>query len=107
MAGSNKRKLSSSERKRLHRIILLVLFIAILFLLFAPGRSLMSYRNMQKQVAALTSEIEHLEQRNRELAAEIKRLQTDDAYLEELARKKFGMLKENETIYEFSSGRDK
>ncbi len=107
MAGSNKRKLSSSERKRLHRIILLVLFIAILFLLFAPGRSLMSYRSMQKQVAVMTSEIEHLEQRNQELTAEIKRLKTDDAYLEELARKKFGMLKENETVYEFSSGRDK
>ncbi len=62
---------------------------------------------MQKQVAVMTSEIEHLEQRNQELTAEIKRLKTDDAYLEELARKKFGMLKENETVYEFSSGRDK
>ena len=106
MTGSKKRKLSSSERKRLHRIILLVLLVAILFLLFAPGRSLMSYRNMQKQVAALSREIAHLEQRNRELAAEIERLKTDDAYLEELARKKFGMLKENETVYEFKAGRD-
>ena len=61
----------------------------------------MSYHRMRKQVSSLAQQNRQLEQRNRELAAEIKRLQTDDAYLEELARKKYGLLKDNETVYEF------
>ena len=107
MAGRKKQTLSSSEKKRLHRIILLVLLIAILLLLFVPGRSLISYRNMRQHVSTLSRENERLEQRNRELTIEIKRLQTDEAYLEELARKKYGLLKDNETVYEFKSRRKK
>ncbi len=55
------------------------------------------------RVQALEREQQALIKRNRELAAEIKRLQTDDAYLEELARKKYGLLRENEMVYEFGS----
>ena len=103
MAGTKNQRLSRLERKKLRRVILLVLFIVILFLLFFPGRSIMSYRNMQQQLSTVSRENERLEQRNRELASEIERLQTDDAYLEELARKKFGLLKDNETVYEFKA----
>ena len=105
MAVSKKQTLNRLERKRLRRIIILVLFAAILLLLFIPGRSIMSYRNMQQQVSNLSRDNEHLEKRNRELAVEIERLQTDEAYLEELARKKYGLLKEHETVYEFKPGR--
>ncbi len=105
MATRKKQTLSSSEKKRLRRIILLVLLIAALLLLFIPGRSFMSYRNMQQHVSTLSRENERLQQRNRELSVEIKRLQTDEAYLEELARKKYGLLKDNETVYEFKSRR--
>ena len=107
MAGQSKKNLSSQERKRLRRIILLLLFVTALFLLFIPGRSFLSYRNMQQQVSALSRDNERLEERNRELATEIKRLQNDEAYLEELARKKHGLLKENEIVYEFKPGKKK
>ncbi|HHD62872.1 MAG TPA: septum formation initiator family protein [Desulfobulbaceae bacterium] len=105
MTRQRKSTLSLQERKRLRRIIILVALTAVLLLLFFPGRSLMSYYRMQKQVSMLSRQNALLEQRNRELAAEIKRLQTDDNYLEELARKKYGLLKDNETVYEFKSGR--
>ena len=62
---------------------------------------------MRKQVSALILQNRQLEQRNRELAAEIERLRTDDTYLEELARKKYGLLKDNETVYEFASRKKK
>lgn len=107
MDGQKKKTLSRLERKRLRRIILLVVIVAILFLLFVPGRSVMSYRKMQHQVSSLSRDNERLAQRNRELSVEIERLQTDEAYLEELARKKFGLLKENEIVYEFKSGQKK
>jgi cell division protein FtsB len=103
MAGQPKNTLSSQEQKRLRRIILLLLFIVVLLLLFVPGRSFMSYRNTQQQISALSRDNARLEQRNHELSAEIERLQTDEAYIEELARKKYGLLKKNETVYEFKS----
>jgi cell division protein FtsB len=107
MTRQREHTLSMQERKRLRRIIILVGLVVVLLLLFFPGRSLMSYYRMQKQVAILSRQNALLEQRNRELAAEIKRLQTDDSYLEELARKKYGLLKDNETVYEFKAGRKK
>ena len=107
MTRQKKSPLSIQERKRLPRIIILVTAVAVLLLLFSPGRSLMSYYRMQKKVSSLARQNARLEERNRELTKEIKRLQTDDAYLEKLARKKYGLLKDNETVYEFKSGRKK
>ncbi len=107
MTRQQKKGLSRQERKRLRRIILLAAIVVVLVLLFFPGHSLMSYHHMRKKVSALTLQNRRLEERNRELAAEIKRLRTDDTYLEELARKKYGLLKDNETVYEFKSRKKK
>ena len=107
MTRRSRKSLNRQEQKRLRRVILLLLFIVVVFLLFVPGRSFLSYRNMQQQIFALSRDNERLEQRNRELVTEIERLQTDEAYLEELARKKYGLLKTNETVYEFKSKRKK
>ena len=48
-----------------------------------------------------------LQQRNLALAEEIERLKNDEAYLEHLAREKYGMLKKNEEIYELKTSRKK
>lgn len=95
-----KRDLTKAERRFIKRIILIVAAASVLWLLFAPNWGLVHYRQMQKQIDSLARENKNLEQRNDELKKEIDRLQNDDAYLEELARKKYGLLKENETIYE-------
>jgi len=42
-----------------------------------------------------------LEAKNKALQEEINRLENDPAYLEEKARKEYGMLKENEVLYIF------
>ena len=107
MAGRDKRELSSQEKKVLSRIIVLIGLLGVLWFLFAPGRGYFHLRSLKKQVNTLTSENQALEEHNTELIKEIKRLKTDDAYLEELARKKYGMLKENETVYEFNSSKKK
>lgn len=43
--------------------------------------------------------IQHLIVENEQLAEERRRLQEDPEYLESIARKKFGIIKEGETIY--------
>ena len=95
-----KRDLTKAELRLVKRIILFVVAASVLWLLFAPDRGVVHYRKMQKKIDSLAQENRNLEQRNVELKKEIDRLQNDDAYLEELARKKYGLLKENETVYE-------
>jgi len=95
-----KRDLTKAERRLLRRIILAVAAVSVLWLLFAPDRGLLHYRKLQNQVERLAEENRALEQQNEQLRKEIDRLQTDDAYLEEVARHKYGLLKENETVYE-------
>ena len=95
-----KRDLTKVERRLVKRIILLVAVVSVLWLLFAPNWGLVHYRKLQNQVDSLARENRDLEERNAELLKEIDRLQDDDTYLEELARQKYGLLKENETVYE-------
>jgi len=100
--------LTLSERRLMKRVLILLAIAGILWLIFAPGRGFLSYREVRNQVETLVKENKALAERNAELRKEIERLQNDDAYLEELARRKYGMLKENETVYEYKpSGKEK
>lgn len=95
-----KGKTTKAERRFIKRIILIVVILGGLWLLFAPNRGLFHYRKLQQEIDSLAQDNNLLEQRNKELQQEIERLKNDDAYLEELARHKYGLLKENETVYE-------
>lgn len=101
MSRQPKKTLSTLEKKRLMRIIILIGGISVLFLVFVPGRSLISHHNMRQQVAELSMENENFVRSNQQLREEIERLQDDDEYLEKIAREKHGLLKKNETVYEF------
>lgn len=100
--------LTISERRLIRRVLLLLTIAGILWLIFAPGWGFLHYQRLHKQVETLARENKSLADRNAELSKEIERLQNDDSYLQELARKKYGMLKENETVYEYKpSGKKK
>jgi len=108
MVHRKQRGLTLPERRLLIRLLILLAVAGILWIIFAPGWGLYHYRQVHIQVEALTRENRSLIERNAELRKEIERLQQNDTYLEELARKKYGMLKENETIYEYGpSGKKK
>ncbi len=93
--------LTIGERRLIKRVILLTIVFGMLWLIFAPGWGFLHYHRLQDQIDTLSRENRTLEERNADLKKEIERLQNDDTYLEELARKKYGMLKENEMIYEY------
>jgi cell division protein FtsB len=82
-----------------------VVILGVLFLLFAPGRGLVPYHSLKKEVQALDRDNKTLQQRNVELAQEIERLKSDEGYLEQLAREKYGMLKKNEEVYDLGKSR--
>jgi cell division protein FtsB len=95
------------NRKVLWFLGAIVLIFFLLWIFFAPGRGLLHYLKLQREITALTGENSRLEARNAELAEDIKRLRSDDKYLEEVARKKHGLLKKNETVFEFEPPKKK
>ncbi len=107
MAHRKQSSLTIAERRLIRRVLLLCSAAGILWLLFAPGWGLVHYNRLQNRVETLARENRTLEERNAELRKEIERLQNDDSYLEEVARKKYGLLKENETVYKYKPSREK
>jgi cell division protein FtsB len=59
---------------------------------------------MQKEKEESGILVEELKEKNRELIAEIRRLKGDPQYLQSVARKELGLVRENEVIYRFKKG---
>lgn len=72
------------------------------FLLFAPRCSLYSYYMIEKKSNRLVEENKKLLEEKAALKKEIDLLLHDKAYLEKVAREKYGMLKKNEEVYYLS-----
>ncbi|WP_417917066.1 FtsB family cell division protein [Candidatus Electronema sp. JC] len=81
------------------RLLLAALVLALLFLAFAPGRSLRSLRQVNKQAEAAAEENKILLRETVQLNEEIRLLQHDERHLEKIAREKYGMLRKNEEVY--------
>ena len=59
---------------------------------------------MQKEKGRYSAIINDLEEKNRILTAEIRRLREDSKYFESVARRELGLVKANEIIYRFGQG---
>ena len=56
----------------------------------------------EKERQAYLKRIRKLEKENKELLEEINRLHTDKKYLESVARRELGLIKEDEILYRFT-----
>ena len=97
-----KKKLTQLQENRLLKIIIVLVFLTIIWLLFAPGTGVYSLVKQNNRTAELERQTEALIKSNEELRAEIERLKHDQAYLEQVAREKYGLLKKNERVFDFS-----
>ena len=97
-----KKKLTPLQENRLLKIIIVVVVMTIVWLLFAPGTGVFSLVKQNNKMAELERQTEILTKSNEELRAEIERLKHDQAYLEQVAREKYGLLKKNERVFDFS-----
>lgn len=102
MKKKPKKVLSPLQRKRLTRIIAVLAFAALLWLLFAPNMGIVTLKREQNRLEALQLQKNELEKENAIMLQEIERIQTDIEYFERLAREKHGLLKKNEVIFDFS-----
>jgi|GEM_PF-445973 len=75
--------------------------IALLWVIFAPRMGVYSLLRQRSTVNRLRLENVELEQKNAFLQKEIERIQNDPDYFEKMARDKYGLLRENEMVFEF------
>jgi cell division protein FtsB len=78
---------------------ILVAVLAFLFIVLFSEHGLVDYIKLKRQLSAVSQSIGKLETENVQLKAQVDRLQKDDRYLEELARQKFGFIREGEKVY--------
>lgn len=97
-----KQQLSPLQKKNLWRISAVVMGIALLWLLFAPGTGVVALLKKREELRSLEEKTVQLEADNAKLQQDIERLQNDAGYLEEIARKDYGLLRKNEQVYDFS-----
>lgn len=94
-------KFSNRDKKILTYAGLFFVLLAVLWVILAPDRGVLDMVRAQKKLTQVEAENKRLTEENKALQEEIDRLQNDPAYLEEKARKEYGMLKENEVLYIF------
>ena len=92
--------LSPGEKRFFLVICIAAILLASGWILFSPN-GVMNYRAVQKQLQAVKADNLQLSAENEELKIEIEKLKSDPAYLEELARKDYGLIKKNEAIFDF------
>ena len=84
-------------------ILILSLVAALLLAWVGLGRhGLIDLYKMQKEKEEYEAIIRDLKEKNRLLAAEIRRLREDKEYFESVARRELGLVKGNEIIYRFN-----
>lgn len=89
------------EKKRIVFLVTLALFIVLLWLAFSPN-GFLNYYGLKTSAAKLRIKNQNVAKKNDELQRENARIEKDPAYIEELARTKYNMVKENEIVIEFN-----
>ena len=95
------KQFSRSERRQLLYIGVFLVVLILLWVLIAPKKSALHLVKAKQELEAIQAENKRLEEENEVLREEIDRLKHDPTYLEEKARKEYGLLKKNEMLYKF------
>ncbi|MBN1794586.1 MAG: septum formation initiator family protein [Candidatus Omnitrophica bacterium] len=71
--------------------------VAILAFLFVPGY--IKIQELKERDRKLSDRVDELRKENEKLSGELERLQNDPVYIEYIARKEMGLVREGEVIY--------
>lgn len=78
---------------------LAILSLVIVF----KENGLLDFWERKDELAGILSENEKLKEQNKELFNEVKRLKSDEVYIEYMARKELGVIKKDEYLIQFPS----
>ncbi len=88
-------------RKRPILLLFLFLFLLFGFFTFFGDKGLFHLLKLKKEMERIKETNLKIEEENQKLREEIRRLKQDKRYIEEIARKELGMVKEGEILYQF------
>jgi cell division protein FtsB len=78
---------------------LLVVLLALVFVVLFSENGVLDYVKLKRQINVVDASIKRLDDENVVLKGKIDRMQQDDRFLEDVAREKFGFIKEGEKVY--------
>jgi cell division protein FtsB len=81
--------------------VLFGIFIIMVLLIIFGDRGLMDYRTLKEKQATLEEANESIISENRDLKREIGLLKGDVRYIEAVARRELGMVKQGDRVYQF------
>lgn len=81
--------------------VLLVLYVLLALSTLVSQRGLLHLWKLQQEQQALEAKVFALLRENEELRSRIARLQTDDEFLEKVAREELGFVGKGELVYRF------
>lgn len=85
---------------RLLKIVLPVVIITGLLSIFSERGLVKAYR-LTKEKDMIKTKVEKLKRENQYLRGELASLRSDKHYIEDMARKELGFVREGETVYRF------
>jgi cell division protein FtsB len=83
-----------------------VLIVFMFYIVFGTG-GLVDLHKKRIQIAEAVKSNEQLNEENKALYNDVKRLRHDEDYIEQVARKELGMIKEHEYIVKLSTNKPK
>jgi cell division protein FtsB len=78
---------------------LIALALVLLFIICLSQNGVVEYLKLKSRIQTVDASIQRLRTENVAVKAEIDRLRKDDRYLEEVARKTYGFIREGEKVY--------
>jgi len=78
---------------------LVAFLFALAFVVIFSQNGVLQYVKLRQQIDIVDRSIRKLEAENAVLKGQIDRLQNDDQYLEDVAREKYGFIREGEKVY--------
>ena len=87
--------------------MILSAFLILGLLTFFGDKGILHLLRLQKELIRIKEMNVKIEEENRKLKEEVKRLKHEKRYIEEIARKELGMVREGEIIYQFDLPNDK
>lgn len=85
----------------------ILLAVGLLFLIFGGIREMHRFKELAQKRESLIVYNQQLNEKNAEMYREISRLKNDPLYLEEIARREFGLVKMDEIIFFIEDGPSK
>lgn len=104
--GDEKKNVKTESGGRLPWIPIVLILIILGFALFGK-KGILRTLQASRHHAALEAEVQKQETVIRQLKEEIHSLRSDRQYIEDIARRELGMVKEDELVYQFTQGSDK